>query len=196
MRVSASVRVGLTLFVASTVVAASALAGRPSPVTVVDSLGAATATTVFDATGSGGISLLATQNVGPEFTITDKTTITEIGGFISGSAQVQIRPATNGLPDSSTVVATFSLPTCPVGICYVAVQPAKNLKLRLPPGDYFALFAPQPGTEAGILNSAQAPFTYRADLIPMGFLNPTTGAASVSDQFGAVRILGTSHEAG
>jgi hypothetical protein len=178
--------------VVSAVVAGSASAAKPTPFTILDTLGTATPETVFSVEASGGITLNPLQWAGPEFTITDTTTITEIGAFIAGAAgEVQIRPARGGVPDNSVVIATLSLPTCSVGtVCYVSVRPEKNLKVRLKPGAYFALFTDTP-TSQFILGNAQQPFVYQAGTTAFGFLNPTTNQASVDPQLpGAVRILG------
>jgi hypothetical protein len=128
----------------------------------------------------------------------------EIGGFlnncksiVAGIPQcpgtlpfiVQIRPSTNGIPDASAVLASFTLShdNDPLVVSYESVA----INLTLGPGSYFALFAPQGSDEGFLLGSASAPFNYQAGLITKGFLNPTTGASSVeANSGGAVRILG------
>ena len=164
-------------------------------VTIVDTLGTGTLTTQFSVVGSGGISELIFQFVGPEFTLTQPTVLTEIGGFVNNSFStgkpftVQIRPSTRGVPDVSKVLASFTLShdNNPLVVSYESVV----INLPLGPGSYFALFAPQGNEDEGsLLGGATSPFNYQAGLINMGFLNPSTGSSSASQQFGAVRILG------
>ena len=52
-------------------------------VSILDALGAATPTTQFSVFGAGGSSVLSFQFVGPEFVLTQPTTIMEIGGFLN-----------------------------------------------------------------------------------------------------------------
>lgn len=52
-------------------------------ISVLDSLGVATPDTEFSVTGSNGTSILPFQFVGPEFTLTQPTTLTEIGAFVN-----------------------------------------------------------------------------------------------------------------
>src|SRR6266542_5602707 len=73
-------------------------------VTIVDTLGVATPTTTFTIYGSWGAGILNTSYVGPQFTLAEPTTITEIGGCVNHSRPdaplvVEIRPSTNGAPD-------------------------------------------------------------------------------------------------
>ncbi len=172
-------------------------------VSIVDTLGAATPTTQFSVVGSGGVSLLSSQFVGPEFTLAQPTTLTEIGGFVNncgsivaGKPQcpatlpftVQIRPSTNGVPDASNVLASFVLShdNDPLVVSCEKVA----IDLTLPAGTYFVLFTPQSSDGGLLLGTASSPFNYQAGLTKMGFLNPSTGGSSASQQFGAVRILG------
>lgn len=174
--------------------------------TIVDTLGAATPTTKFSVFGSGGQSVLGSQFVGPEFALTEPTTITEIGGFanncisiVAGVPQcpspppfvVQIRAAINGVPDSSSIIASFALSNDgdPLLVSYESVQP----NFLLAPGTYYALFAPQSADSGGyLLGTASSPFQYSSGLTNMGFLDVTTGNTSAAVGFGAVRILGVS----
>ena len=175
-----------------------------STLSLLDALGAATPATQFSVFGSGGSTILSSQVVGPEFTVTQPTTITEIGGFVNncgdivaGSPQcpgtlpftVQIRPSTNGIPDAATVLAAFVLShdDDPLVISYESVA----TDLTLGPGSYFALFAPQESDAGFLLRDASDPFTYQAGSITLGFFDPTTGTSSAEAGRGAVRILGT-----
>lgn len=173
-------------------------------VTLVDALGAATPATKFEGGGSGGGGISPTQMLGPGFVLTQTTVITEIGAFVNNCKSivggvafcpdtqpfvVQMRPAVpTGEPDANTVIASFALThdNDPFVISYERATP----NLTLPPGRYYALFGSQ-GTDAGfLLNTATFPFTYLAGSIAEGFLNPLTGAVSVTSQYAAVRILG------
>jgi hypothetical protein len=169
----------------------------------VDTLGIATTTTTFSVFGSGGKGVGETQIVGPRFTLPETSVITEIGAFINnceaiidGVPQcpdtlpitVQIRPSVNGVPDPSTIIATFELShdDDPLVVSYESVVP----NLELGAGEYFALFAPQQEDVGFVLAGASDPFEYRAGLAMIGTLDPTTGASSTAEEFAAVRILG------
>jgi hypothetical protein len=174
-----------------------------STLSLVDALGAATPATQFSVFGSGGLTILSSVFVGPEFILTQPTTITEIGGFVNncgdivaGSPQcpgthpftVQIRPSRNGSPDPATVLASFTLShdDDPLVISYESVAP----NLTLDPGSYFALFAPQ-GSDAGfLLGNTSHPVNYHAGSITLGFFDPGTGISSAEVNLAAVRILG------
>jgi hypothetical protein len=174
-----------------------------STLSLLDALGAATPATQFSVFGSGGSTIVSSQFVGPEFILTQPTTIREIGGFVNncgtivaGSPQcpgtlpftVQIRSSRNGIPDAATVLASFALShdDNPLVISYESVAP----NLTLGPGSYFAMFAPQ-GSDAGLLlDNASDPFNYQAGSITLGILDPSTGISSAFANTGAVRILG------
>jgi hypothetical protein len=169
-------------------------------VVIFSSLGAASPDTQFNAGGSGGTSILDFQFVGPEFTLTETTTLIEIGAFVNTNLTrhialsdsqpflVQIRPAVNGLPDAAHVLASYTLSDdgTPLIVSYESV----SIELTLEPGSYYALFAPR-GTEQGyLLGQASDPFDYLAGSVNLGDLDPANGSASASLQYGAVRILG------
>jgi hypothetical protein len=191
-----------------------AMAASPAPptITILNTLGAATPATKFSVFGSAGISILRgtilTQSVGPMFTLTQETVITEIGGFlndgdfINGVLQppfnllpfiVQIRPPLGVGVDPSTVLATFVLSSDnnPAIISYESV----GTKLILEAGTYFAMFARQEalGAVQGgfLLESAQIPFVYTAGTTTLGVLSsdPLVGKATFPEP-AAVRILG------
>src|SRR5687768_2615281 len=164
-------------------------------ITIVDSLGIATTETKFRASEAGGLSIIFAQFPGPKFTLTQPTTITEIGGFVHSFNNqpiiVEIRPALpNGLPDITTVLASFVLSNDndPIFVSFESVE----LNLRLEPGTYFALFAPQPGDSGFLVGTAIGSFVYQSDLIEIGFVNPL-GNHGLSEFFGAVRILGVTN---
>lgn len=200
---------GLHLFFIVTLIAALGIFASvgtvwaSATISIVDTLGVATPATQFSVFGSGGPSVSGFQFVGPKFTLTQPTVLTEIGGFVNncdsivgGVPQcpttlpftVQIRRSTNGLPDPSTVLASFVLShdNNPLIVSYESVA----INLPLQPGSYFALFAPQNNDGGFLLGSASSPFNYQAGLIDLGFLDPSTGISSVSQEFAAVRILG------
>lgn len=169
-------------------------------ITVFDSLGAATPATKFLASTTGGTSILETQFVGPQFTITQPTTLTEIGGFVnkicdfppcsSTPLTVQILPSIAGFPDPSRVLGSFSLTddNDPDLVSYEFV--AVNLPLRLEPGTYFALFAPHNDDEGSLISNAFLPFFYQAPSVNLGIVRPLDGTVFAAQFFAAVRILG------
>jgi LysM repeat protein len=161
-------------------------------VAIVDTLGAATPDVTIDAPGSWGDTIFDRQSAGPMFSLADPTLITEIGGFLGSHRaplRVEIRPSVDGVPDVSTVLATFELPmprTEPT-VSYVAVTRG----VVLPPGTYYAMFAAQAGDVGSLLGGASVPFEYRAGSTPMGYLNAIEGTSSASPAvYVAVRILG------
>jgi LysM repeat protein len=159
-------------------------------VAIVDTLGAATPDVTFDT--PWGTTISDQQNAGPLFSLADPTLLTEIGGFLSSNRsplRVEIRPAVDGVPDASMVLATFELPMSGtwLTVSYVAVTPG----VVLPPGTYFAMFAPQAGEMGSLLGGAFGPFEYRAGSTPLGYLNAIEGTSSASPvMYAAVRILG------
>ena len=175
------------------------VAPASATVSILDSLGAATPATQFSVFGSSGPSIDPHQFVGVKFTLTQPTTLTEIGGFVNSCGTsfdlctttvpigVQIRPSTNGLPDPSTILASFVLShdNTPFVVSFESV----TVNLTLPAGTYYAVFFP---LDRGgfLLGFASVPFLYFAEIVDMGFLDPTTGTAQSSKLPGAVRILG------
>ena len=194
----------IAMLVAGLLIFATVVPGNTASISILDSLTVATPSTQFSTSGSNGTSILPTQFVGPKFTLSQPTTITEIGAFVNNCISiiggvpfcpdtlpltVQIRPATTlGVPDASVVLASFVLShdNDPLTISYESVA----INLLLQPGSYFALFAPQGADQGFLLRQATSPFGYLAGSIEMGVLFPLTSNASVSTQFGAVRILG------
>ena len=175
-----------------------------STFTILDTLGAATPSTKFSVFGSGAQAIFSYQLVGPEFVLTQPTVITEIGAFINNCKSiisgvpdcpntqpvtVQIRPANNGNPDFSTILATFILSDDqdPLHYSYELVKPG----FQLGPGTYFAIFAAQGDDVAGLLGSATDPFGYQAGFTTLGFVFPFYNRVSAPQLAAAVRILGT-----
>jgi len=169
-------------------------------VSIVDSLGIVALDTQFSLSGLTGLAVSDFQLVGPRFTLTQPTTLTEIGGFLnncqgvlgidcsSAPLIVQIRPSTNGVPDPSTVLASFVLSN-DNNLLLVSYE-SVAINLSLPAGTYFALFAPQNHDNGLLLSSATSPFNYQAGLINVGALNSVNGDSFLHLNFGAARILG------
>ena len=174
---------------------------------ILDSLGTATPTTLFSVFGTGGQAIFTQQFVGPRFTLATTTLLTEIGGFVNNCASiidavpqcpdtrpfiVQIRPTAHDVPDPASVLGSFELShdDNPLLVSFESVA----VDLTLPPGTYFALFAPQQERDAGsLLSVATSPFNYVAGSVTLGFLNPLSGESFISSTplGAAVRISGT-----
>ena len=175
-----------------------------APLSILDSLGTATPATQFGLLESSGLAILDSNFVGPQFTLTQATTLIEIGAFVNSRCEisedatpqcsspsplmVQIRPSINGVPDVSTVLASFVLSddNDPLVVSYESVA----INLILQPGTYFALFVPQADNVGLFLGSATSPFNYQAELIDIGALDPISQTSVVLQTFGAARILG------
>jgi hypothetical protein len=175
-----------------------------STITILDTLGAATPTTKFSVFGTGSQVIFSYQLAGPEFVLTQPTVITEIGAFINNCKSiingvpdcpntqpvtVQIRPANNGNPDFTTILATFILSDDqdPLHYSYESVKP----NFQLDAGTYFAIFATQGDDVAGLLGNATVPFEYVAGSTTIGFVFPFYDRVGAAQLDAAVRILGT-----
>lgn len=189
----------IATLIAGLFVFAGASLRASATVSIVDSLGAATTATKFSVFGSGGFAIIPNQFGGPGFTLTQPTTLTEIGGFINNCANesicssaipftVQIRPAINGLPDPNTVLASFVLSND--NDTFLISYESVSISLPLQPGSYFALFAPQNDNLGFLLGTASIPFNYTAGVINIGSVDPLTGIPRLDQLPGAVRILG------
>jgi hypothetical protein len=161
---------------------------------IVDTLGTATPATTFSVFGSSGQSISIGQFVGPEFTLSSPTSLSEIGAFVNncmtilfGEPQcpntkplvVQIRRSIGGVPDAFNVLASFELShdNNPLLVSFESVA----VHLTLDPGSYFALFAPQQATDVGfLLGQATNPGAYLANSVPLGFFDSTSGQSSSS----------------
>ena len=154
---------------------------------------------------TGGQVISKGQLVGPAFTVAQQTVITEIGAFvkncrsvISGVPQcpetlpltVQIRRSINGVPDPSTVLASFTLTHDNEPLVY-SYEFAKT-SFVVEPGSYFALFAAQGDDVGALLSIASFPFGYQAGTVTLGFVNLLAGTSSASSRplRAAVRIMG------
>jgi len=171
---------------------------------IVDTLRGVSTSTVFDIGGTGGQVIYAPiSQIGPEFTLTQRTVITEIGGFIDGFLVadgcgsscpptlpmiVEIRPSNNGVPDLSTVIASFVMSEDfnPFAVSYSSA----NLNLTLNPGTYFALFVSQGNNGGFLLTSARFPFEFNPDTVRLGVIDRSTGRSLITTVPAAVRVLG------
>jgi hypothetical protein len=175
---------------------------------IVNSLGEASPSTQFSVFGSGGFPVSNTQFLGPGFTLTQPTVITEIGGFLNNCViitagvpqcpntlpfTVQIRPSVNGAPDPTTVLASFVLShdNNPLVVSYESVA----INLPLEPGSYFALFSLQ-GNDVGFLLGGLTYYSggpvYLPGMINLGVVNLDSSyeLTSVRVYPAAVRIQG------
>lgn len=167
-------------------VAAGATPTIGSPVVVLDTLGPFSTSSAYYGGGAFyGVGTGGEYWAGPEFTLQQRTTITEIGAIVTlidpsdAPIIVQIRPVLNGAPDPSRVSGTATLSDDRDPLAYRYESTAPNLTLD--PGTYFALFVPQ---VFFLANPQVFPLT------PLGLLNPATGYAALDGNWVAVRILG------
>lgn len=185
-----------TLISGFLIVAGVAPVRASGSISILDNLGAATPGTQFSFGGAGSIITTRFAPVGPKFTLTQPTTLTEIGAFLNCDLplclslpfKVEIRPSINGLPDPFTVLATFELSddNNPLVFSYESVA----VDLLLQPGTYFAVFTPQGIDELLLLRTAIDPFVYEAELIDLSLVDLLSGVSIVFRERAAVRILG------
>jgi hypothetical protein len=195
---------GPTATPSPTSTASSTPTARPAPFALVDTLGAAGPETQFSFFGSGGVVVSSRQFAGPRFVLPRPAVLTEIGGFINNCASfvegvpqcpgtrpflVEIRPETDGRPDPTAVLATFTLShdDDPLRVRYEFA----SVSLPLPAGTYYALFRPQQEGDAGVvIQIASDPFPYRAGSTAVGSLDPVAGRSTLDpQQVIAVRVL-------
>jgi hypothetical protein len=173
-----------------------------SPITILDTLGTATPNDAFGIFGTSGQAVASTQLVGPPFTLTLPTIITEIGGFLNNCETiiggvpmcpdpsplfVQIRRSVDGRPEPNDVLAFFALTQDPDPFSFTFLFTQPNFLLG--PGSYFALFGAQAGDAGNLLGQAPG---YQADPTFLGFiLEGEQPALSTTELNAAVRILGT-----
>jgi hypothetical protein len=168
----------IAILIAGLFIFASVNAGAGATVSIADTLGVATPATQFSVFGATGFIFFSAQHVGPKFTLTQPTTLTEIGAFVNTCAinsvplcppaaplTVQIRPAPTDVSDASPVLASFVLSSDndPLLVSFESV----SVNLPLKPGTYFAVFSPQKidpdNNDVGILlGGAAIPFNYTA----------------------------------
>lgn len=181
-----------------------ATAAEAANLPILDTLGDASPTTKFSLFGSWGTAIYSRSYVGVQFTLTQPTVLTEVGGFVNnchtivaGTPQcpetrpftVQIHPAAgNGEPDPSTVLAAFPLShdNDPLAVSYESAM----THLKLEPGSYFVMFVPHDEDGGILLRSASTPFNYSAEAVTVSTWDPETGVSTLSQTPGAVRLLG------
>ena len=159
-------------------------------IAILDSLNGVPTSTVFPAVSGTGI--LPFQFAGPEFTLTQTTTITEVGGFIAIlSTQpilVEILSSVNGLPDPSHVLGVFPLTVSPLPTYPLATYESVAPNLTLSPGTYFALFGAQ--DISGATWWGESSTGLLPQLITEGIWDPTTGRTAAGPDFMGARVLG------
>ena len=167
---------------------------------VIDSIGDLPTDTRFKQPGSSGLRLDGHNSVGPEFTLTKATTITEIGAYVEScygmlrgqyvercepvpSISVDILPQLHDKPDLSTVIASYNLSNDNdrTLISYESVK----IELTLEPGTYYAIF----NNPYKLMASASDPHEYRCKSVRMASVRKDPDAAFTSRQYLAVRIL-------
>src|SRR5688572_8942061 len=142
-------------------------------VVVLDTLGAATPSTVFSVFGAGGITIGGGQLAGPEFHIVAPTVITQVGAFTNNCGEmdagvpncdatspfvVQLHPSVGGVPDPARVLGSFTLShdDDPLNVSFETA----SMRIALQPGSYFALFRAQGDDMGYLLTGASEPFGY------------------------------------
>ena len=169
--------------------------------TVLDTAGAATSGTTFSVFGSAGQVIGSAQFVGPQFTLTRRSVLTKIEALVNNCSVivagvpqcpntlpfvVQIRRSINGVPDPRLLIAATPL-THDNDPLTVSMENAALDDVPLEPGSYFALFAPQQDSDAGLLLSNANGGTYQAGMTTIGVVTSTGSFADTN--FVAVRIV-------
>lgn len=145
--------------------------------------------------GVGGVGITPTRYVGPQFTLTQITMITEVGAFINHNDRPETEPfqviivrSTNGLPDLSRPLGSYLL-TSDKDYDVVSYEFA-SMTLVLKPGTYFALFGPSASAPGFILSTA-LDGVYQAGTVTLGIADPTgLTPAAVSIGLAAVTVRG------
>lgn len=99
---------------------------------------------------------------------------------------VQIRRSVNGAPDPRLLIAAVPL-THDNDPLTVSMESAALDDVPLEPGTYFALFAPQTGSDGGCLLSNANGGAYQAGMTTIGVVTSTGSFADTN--FVAVRIV-------
>jgi hypothetical protein len=179
-------------------------------VALVDTLAGASPDTRFSIFGSSGFPFFGVHPfggvfVGPQFTITERRLLMNVGGFVNSCESIlngvpqcaspspiglQIRPAIGGNPDAGPdprkLVGSYALSddADPLTISFESASP----RLFLEPGTYYALFTLPPGEGGTILGAAQDPFDYASLRTTFGMMDPVSGSSFVRLDQGAVRV--------
>lgn len=170
--------------------------------TILNTLGTATTSSTFNLPGTFGQGINPTEAVGPAFTLSAPTLITEIGGLIGNCYStigvytcspmpfvVKVVASNNGVPDVSQLLASVSLPQATQNplIYYQSVNP----HLTLDSGNYFALFTSVSDSNGVLLGGASSDGgpNYLAGNLELGIVISGLGATTTESP-AAVRILG------
>jgi hypothetical protein len=173
----------------------------PKDTVVIDSIGDLPTSTRFKRPGSWGHAIDQHNSVGPAFTLTKATTITEIGAYVEACSVgrevpegcippppvfVSIHPRLAGKPGLAAPIASYTLSNDNdrVLISYESV----NVELRLQPGTYYALFN-NPSNKGLLMAGASDPRDYTCGTVFRIKVNRDSDAVSGSSQYIAVRIL-------
>jgi hypothetical protein len=144
--------------------------------------------------GSGGQAIGATQLVGPSFVLATDAVLIEIDGFVNNCAQilmgiphcpdtvplvVEIRRSVRGIPDATSLLASFDLSHDDDAL--VVSFESVAIHLTLEAGSCFALFGPGRTQDViELLGFATDPFPYVAGSTSLGFFNSLSGEAFLS----------------
>jgi hypothetical protein len=82
------VRLGATLIGGWGIFSGASPVWANTTVSIIDTLEQATPATQFDVFGSGGQAVSTHEFTGPEFTLTQSTVLTEIGGFVNNCISI------------------------------------------------------------------------------------------------------------
>src|SRR4026209_1474801 len=78
----------IAMLVGGLLIFASVVPGNTATISILDSLSTATPSTEFSVFGSNGTGISFAQFVRPKFTLTQPTTITEIGAFVNNCVSI------------------------------------------------------------------------------------------------------------
>jgi hypothetical protein len=169
-------------------------------VTVLNTLGTATPRTTFSVFGSSGYAIFREQFAGPPFTLTRRSVLTKVGAFVNNCGQitagvpqcpntlpfvVQIRRSVNGAPDPDLLIAAAPL-SHDNNPLVVSFESADFDDIPLEAGTYFAIFAPQQATDAGLLLGLSQ--GYVSSITAVGVVTPT-GSTLDTANYAAVQII-------
>ena len=178
-------------------------ASIPQDTIVIDSIGDLPTNTRFKLPGSSGSPLDVHNSVGPEFTLTKATTITEIGAYVESciclvrgkylepcepfpTISVDIHPQLNGKPDLATVIASYNLSND--NDRTLTSYESVKIELTLEPGTYYAIF--NNTYKYGMLMcGASDPHEYMCKSVTMAYVRKDPDEVVRSRQYLAVRIL-------
>jgi hypothetical protein len=176
-------------------------ASPPQNTIVIDSIGNLPTSTRFKRPGSWGHAIDQHNSVGPAFTLTKTTTITEIGAYVEACwvgreapegctppppVSVSIHPQVRGIPSLAAAIASYTLSNDndQTLISYESVK----VKLRLQPGTYYAIFN-NPSNRGLLMAGASDPRNYTCHSVLMVDVRRDPETRDLTHQYIAVRIL-------